>query len=281
MTAHQGFRAMHSDFLSIITARHCKRAFLAKPVARETLEAVLTAAAHAPSTRNSQLWQVAVVSGAAREALSRKLCDSFDRGVAPRLDYLARPARLERRVEERAASASAGLLRLKGIARDDEAGRRSHLRDNFRFYGAPVELIFHLPRDAAPGSFLEMGLFLQNVMLGLVACGLASCPQASVAGYADAIREVLGLGPDRLIVCGMAVGTMDESAPVNRYVPERAPLADYTQWFDEAAAEGDGAGDSGAGEGTAGQAAGTGARAAVAAARPRHRSLPGERGPRA
>ncbi len=267
----QGFSAMHSDFLSIITARHCKRAFLARPVPRETLEAVLTAAAHAPSTRNSQLWQVAVVSGAARQALSRKLCDCFDRGVAPRLDYLGRPAGLEQRFKERAAAAAAGLLSLKGVGRQDEAGRRSHLRDNFLFYGAPVELIFHLPRDAAPGSFLEMGFFCQNVMLGLVARGLASCPQASVAGYADAIREFLGLGPDRLVVCGMAVGYMDGSAPVNGYVPERAPLADYTQWFDEV--PGDSAGASGAGDSAPGDSS--------AGPRPGHRSLPGGRGPQA
>jgi len=69
-------------------------------------------------------------------------------------------------------------------------------------------------------------------MLGLVARGLGSCPQASVAGYSDAIREHLGWGPDRLIVCGMSVGYPDESAPVNRFTPERAPLSDFTQWLE-------------------------------------------------
>lgn len=226
--------AMPSELLSIIAARHCKRAFLPRPVPRETLAAVLTTAAHAPSTRNSQLWQVAVLSGAARDALSRKLCDDHDNGVEPRLDYVPRPENLPARYLERAAAASGGLLRLKGIARDDAAARRAHLRENFLFYGAPVELIFHLPHDAAPGTFLELGFFAQNVMLGLLCCGLASCPQASVAGYADTIRKHLGFGPDRLIVCGMAVGYMDEGAPVNGYVPERAPLADYTQWFEDA-----------------------------------------------
>jgi nitroreductase len=222
---------MHSELLSIIAARHCKRAFLPRPVPRETLAAVLTAAAQAPSTRNAQPWQVAVLSGAARDALSRQLCEDFDRGVEPRLDYESRPAAAVALFEQRAAAAAAGLLRARGIARDDAAGRRAHLRQNYLFHGAPVELIFHLPRNAVPGSFLEMGLFVQNVMIGLLSCGLASCPQASVAGYPNTIREHLGCGPDRLIVCGMAVGYADEDAPVNRYAPERAPLADYAQWF--------------------------------------------------
>ncbi|HLX09733.1 MAG TPA: nitroreductase [Thermoanaerobaculia bacterium] len=224
---------MQNELLSVITARHCQRAFLRRPVPRATLAAVLAAAANAPSTRNGQPWQVAVLRGAARDSLSRRLCEAFDGGVEPRLDYLGRAAALPEVFERRAAAAAAGLLLVKGIARDDAAGRRAHLRQNFLFHGAPVELIFHLAADAAPGTFFELGCFAQNVMLGLVACGLGSCPQASVAGYGDVVREQLGFGADRLIVCGMAVGYPDLAAPVNGYVPERAALADYTQWFDE------------------------------------------------
>jgi nitroreductase len=223
---------MDGNFLTIITARHCKRAFLDRTVPRTLLEGVLRAAAHAPSTRNGQPWAVAVLLGEAKEALARRLCALFDGDAPMQMDYASRPAELPAAHQDRAAAASAGVHAAKGIARDDQAGRRAHLRDNLRFYGAPAALIFHLPSNAAPGTFLEMGFFVQNVMLGLVACGLGSCPQASVTGYSDAIREHLGLGPDRLIVCGMSVGYPDESAPVNRFAPERAPLSDFTEWFE-------------------------------------------------
>jgi nitroreductase len=223
---------MDGDFLAIITARHCKRAFLDRKVPREVLAEVLRAAAHAPSTRNGQPWAVAVLTGEIRETLARKLCDLFDRGVPMRMDYASRPAELPPSHQERAEAAAAGVHQAKGIDRGDDAGRRRHLRDNLRFYGAPVAMIFHLPANAAPGTFLEMGFFVQNVMLGLVARGLGSCPQASVAGYSDAIREHLGLGPDRLIVCGMSAGYVDEAAPVNAFAPERAPLGDFVQWFE-------------------------------------------------
>lgn len=222
------------DFLAILTARHCKRAFLDRPVPRAILEEILTAAAHAPSTRNGQPWSVAVLTGEAREALARKLCGLFDRGEPARMDYASRPAELPPAHEQRARAAGAGVHAAKGIARDDDDGRRAHLRDNFRFYGAPVAMIFHLPANAAPGTFLETGFFVQNVMLGLVARGLGSCPQASVAGYAAAIREHLGWGPDRLIVCGMSVGYPDEAAAVNRFAPERAALGEVAQWLDQA-----------------------------------------------
>ena len=220
------------DFLSLIAARHCKRAFLDRPVPRAVLEGVLRAAAHAPSTRNGQPWSVAVLTGEARETLARKLCGLFDRDVPMRMDYASRPAELPPAHEERARAASAGVHAAKGIAQGDAAGRRRHLRDNLGFYGAPVAMIFHLPADAVPGTFLEMGLFIQSVLLGLAAVGLAGCPQASVAGYSDAIREHLGLGPERLIVCGMSAGYADEAAAVNAFAPERAPLEQYTQWLD-------------------------------------------------
>ena len=224
---------MPDDFLSIIESRHCKRAFLDKTVPRELLEEVLRAAAHAPSTRNTQLWRVAVLTGRSRDELARRLLLDFDSGAPIKPDYVNRPVELDPVTQERAQQNSVGLFALKGIARDDQAARRAHLRDNYRFYGAPVELIYHLGADAPPGTFLEMGFFLQNVMLGLVARGLASCPQFSVAAYSDTIREHLGFGPDQLIVCGMAVGYMDPSAPVNQYIPERAPLEDYARWFED------------------------------------------------
>ncbi|GAA4696569.1 nitroreductase [Phytohabitans rumicis] len=221
-----------TQFAAIATARHCKRAFLDRPVPREVLEQVLAVAGHAPSTRNAQPWRVAVVTGAARDALACRLRAEFDRGAPPRPDYRNRPDTIDAVTGERARIAGTGLLRALGIARDDEAGRREHLRANLDFHGAPAALIFHLPADAAAGTFLELGFFLQNTMLGLVACGLGSCPQYSVAGYPDVLRGALGLG-DRLVACGLAVGYPDPTASVNGFAPERAVLAEYVEWHDQ------------------------------------------------
>lgn len=220
-----------NGFAAVLEARHSKRSFVDIPVPRRTLELVFrAAAAGAPSSRNGQPWQVEVLCGDRRDELARALRDQFDRGVPPHPDYPGRPARVRPEAEARAREAGAGVLRAKGVERTDEAARRRHLRDNLGFYGAPVELILHLPADATPGQFMELGLFLQGVMLGLVACRLGSCPQFSVAGYPDTIRDVLGLGADRLIVCGLAVGHPDETAPVNGFHPRRARLSEYVRW---------------------------------------------------
>jgi nitroreductase len=217
-------------FVSILNARHCKRAFLDRPVPRGVLEQVLRAATNAPSSRNSQPWQVAVVSGEHKDALADRLCAEFDRGTPPRPDYSNRLDEPDQTTEARAREAGAGVLLAKGIERNDSEGRRNHLRDNLRFYGAPIEMIFHLPAKAPPGLFFELGFYVENVMLGLVASELGSCPQFSVAGYADTIRDELGLDADRLVVCGLAVGYPDESVSVNSFHPQRADLTDFVQW---------------------------------------------------
>jgi nitroreductase len=223
---------MSLDVLRAITARHCKRAYLDRPVPQAVLHEVLAAAAHAPSTRNAQPWQVVVLSGAARMRLADRLCAAFDAEVPARPDYVNRRPTPDPRESERAERAGRGLFEASGIARDDKQARRAHLRSNFQFHGAPVAMILHLPADAVAGTFLEMGFFLQNIMIGLVACGLGSCPQYSVAGYSECVRSELGLNADRLIVCSLAVGYPDPGAPVNAFFPERAGVTEYTRWLD-------------------------------------------------
>ncbi|MEA2370846.1 MAG: hypothetical protein QOH12_1240 [Solirubrobacteraceae bacterium] len=221
-----------ASFLEVITERHCKRAFLDRPVSRDVLEAVLRAAGHAPSSRNTQTWHVEILIGAARENLSQRLCASFDAELPRSPGYVNRPATMTPAQDERAKLAGIGLFAARGIARDDPAARRTHDRDNLRFYGAPAAMILHLPGNAEAGTFLDMGMFLQNVMLGLVAFGLGSCPQYSVAGYGSVIREELGLPADRVIVCGLSLGYPDTDAPVNRFYPARARLDEYATWRD-------------------------------------------------
>lgn len=230
---------MEDGFLSVISGRHCTRAFLDRPVPRATLERVLTAAGHAPSPRNTQFWQVAVVVGEARAELSRRLCAALDSGERYELDYPNRPEPMGAAHERRARAWGAAFYRAIGVDRDDPAARAEFERLNLCFYGAPVAMIFHLPANAVPGTFLEMGFFVQNVMLGLVSCGLGSCPQSSVARYGSVIRDFLGLGAGRLVVCNLSVGYADEAAPINRFFPRRAGLREYTRWYGPQPSSGD------------------------------------------
>ncbi len=219
-----------AEFLSVIYARHCQRAFTSETVSREMLEAILLAAGQAPSGKNSQPWHVTVVTGGKRDQLSSALCDAYDGGVKPKPDYDYSLMPGPEQWLARARNCGYSLFELKGIARDDIPARKAHGRENFEFFGAPVHMIFHLPAGSERGNFLDMGMFMQNVMLGITAHGLGGCPQFSVAGYADIVRLTLGLDPDQWIVSGLSLGYSDPHAKVNTFVPERLALKDFVSW---------------------------------------------------
>mgnify|MGYP002827929451 FL=1 len=217
-------------FLDIIAARHCQRAFLPDEVPRETIDNILATAANAPSGKNTQPWQVEIVTGEALQSLSSRLCKLFDAETPLSPDYAYDPDPKPPEFIARARACGHAIFSHKNIGRHDHAGRRAHVRRNFVFFDAPLLGIFHLPQGAARGNFLDLGMFMQNVMLGLVAHGLGSCPQASIAGYPGAIRECLGLDDSRVIVAGLAIGVPDQADPVNTFIPERLPLEEFVQW---------------------------------------------------
>lgn len=221
----------NNPILETIQARHSKRAYLAQPVPRELLETVLLSAADAPSSKNTQPWGVSVVSGQARNALSELMCSKFDQGESEEPDYIYHNEPLAPEFMQRARECGYGLFELKGIDRHDRRQRLAHNRENFTFFGAPVALFFHLPADAERGNFLDLGFFMQNVMLGLVSVGLASCPQFSMTSYSQTIRAFLGL-QGRILVSGLAVGYPDPEALVNTYVPPRLPMHEFVSWFE-------------------------------------------------
>lgn len=133
-------------------------------------------------------------------------------------------------MQQRESDYGAATFTHHEIDRDDEQARRNHRRRNFQFFDAPVELIFHLPRNAEAGNFLDMGCFMQNVILGLVAHGLGNCPQFSVASYSSIVHERLQWSEKRTIVAGMAVGYYDPEHRDNQFVPKRVELEDFCQW---------------------------------------------------
>jgi nitroreductase len=219
----------------MIGRRHCTRSFVDKPVDRDIIEAVLTAARGAPSSQDSQPWQVTVLTGKARDGLSAKLLEAHDAKAPNAADYVNRPPEKDtpQEMKDRMADWGTAFFDVYGLARDDVVGRYAQRAQNFKFFGAPVEMIFHLPKAVAAGTFLDMGLFIQNVLTGFQAYGIGCCPQYSVATHSPVVREYLGMGDFRIIVCGMAVGYPDPKAPINLFVPARAPLEDYVTFLDD------------------------------------------------
>ncbi|WP_293999173.1 nitroreductase [Sphaerotilus sp.] len=220
-----------------ITSRRSLRAFLPTPVPRETIEDILRVASRAPSGTNTQPWQVHVLTGAARDALcNRILAVHNDPAVAATHaeEYAYYPTQWQSPYIDRRRKVGWDLYRLLGLAKTDKPGMHRQHGRNYTFFDAPVGLVFTIDRVMQQGSWLDYGMFLQNIMVAARARGLDTCPQAAFTQYHRLIAEQLGLGAQEMVVCGMALGFADPDAVENTLVTERAPVSAFTRFHGEA-----------------------------------------------
>ncbi len=216
-----------------ITSRRSVRAFLATPLPRETIAEILDVAARAPSGTNTQPWKVHVLTGAAKERLTRDILAAYD-DPAERArhteEYAYYPTEWASPYIDRRRKVGWDLYGLLGIGKTDKAGMHAQHARNYRFFDAPVGLIFTIDRIMRQGSWLDYGMFLQNVMVAARARGLDTCPQAAFTQFHRIIEAQLGLAETEMVVCGMSLGWADRSAVVDALVTERAPSASFTRF---------------------------------------------------
>ena len=218
-----------------ITSRRSIRAFLPTPVPRETIEDILRVAARAPSGTNTQPWKVHVLTGAARERLSAAIRAAFD-DPAERArhseEYAYYPTQWQAPYIDRRRKVGWDLYGLLGIGKTDKERMHAQHGRNYAFFDAPVGLIFTIDRVMQQGSWLDYGMFLQNIMVAARARGLDTCPQAAFTQFHRIIAAQLGLGPDEMVVCGMSLGHADPAAIENTLVTEREPVAGFTRFHE-------------------------------------------------
>ena len=218
-----------------ITSRRSVRAFLPTPVAREDIEAILDVARRAPSGSNTQPWKVYVLTGESKARLSESVLAAYDH---PEVDTLHReeypyyPRTWIDPYQSRRRKVGWDLYGLLGIARADKERMHAQHARNFRFFDAPVGIIFTIDRVMEQGSWLDYGMFLEAVMVGARARGIDTCPQAAFTQFHRIIAEHLRLTDDEMVVCGMSMGYANPAAIENTLVTERAPVSDFTRFLD-------------------------------------------------
>jgi LAO/AO transport system ATPase len=212
-----------------ITTRRSVRAFLPRPVPRATIEEILAVASRAPSGTNTQPWKVYVLAGEAKDRLSRAVAAAYDAG-APQPEFHYYPTKWFEPYLARRRKIGWDLYGLLGIARGEKAKMHAQHRRNYLFFDAPVGLIFTIERDLELGSWLDYGMFLQNVMVAARARGLDTCPQASWMEFPRTVADELALPENEQVVCGMSIGYADPDAPENRLVTEREPVAGFARF---------------------------------------------------
>jgi len=218
-----------------ITSRRSTRAYLPKPVPRATIEAILAVASRAPSGTNTQPWQVHVLTGAAKLALSRDIVAAYD-DPAERArhieEYAYYPTEWVPPYIDRRRKVGWDLYSLLGIGKADKARMHAQHRRNYDFFDAPVGLVCTIDRVMRQGSWLDYGMFLQNIMVAARARWLDTCPQAAFTQFHRIIERHLGLSEAQMVVCGMALGHADPAAVENSLLTERERVSQFARFLD-------------------------------------------------
>jgi nitroreductase len=216
-----------------ILSRRSVREFLSTPVDLRVVSEILSVASRAPSGHNTQPWQVHVMTGDALQRVGALVLNTFndpEKRDSLRPGFDAYPPEWVPPFVDRRRRLGKDLYGLLGIEKGDRARMDEQMGKNFTFFGAPVGLMFTLHRFMVPGSIMDLGIFLQSVMLLARARGLDTCAQGAFAPFNSVLSEDLAMAPDEVVICGMAMGYADETATVNKLETHRDPVPAFCKF---------------------------------------------------
>lgn len=216
-----------------IATRRSIRAYLPTEVSRESIEEILDIARFAATGVNLQPWNVHVVSGKAKDRLCAAINEVNDNPALSEIhtdewDYY--PTEWISPYIDRRREVGWNLYGLLGITKGDK--ERMHVQHgrNYSFFDAPVGLLFTVNRVMQQGCLLDLGMFMQNIMIAARTHGLDTCPQAAFMKYHKIIHTELDLSANEMFVVGMSLGYADQEKIENTLMTKREGVASFTKF---------------------------------------------------
>jgi nitroreductase len=231
------------EFNDVIRARHSVRAFTDQPVSDDQLQALLNLAATAPSWSNTQPYQIAIARGKVLESLRQELPLRFDKLAELQKASMVKKALAWFRkdgipdgdfrpvvdypedLQPRRVATGRGLYELLDIGRQDKQARHEQMRDNFRFFNAPVAIFVFIHEGLGVYSALDAGIFLQNLMLAATDAGLGTCAQGALGLWRSPLEQHFQLPDNYKLLCGLSLG-YEADTRINQFRPDRQPLSE-------------------------------------------------------
>ena len=191
----------------VVRERYAARAFTNQAISKKTIVGILDTARHAPSGANIQPWRVYVVTGDAKRRLSAAVAQAHHEARdAHASEYTYYASVLPEPYHTRRADFGRIFYGSLEIAQSDMDGRLRQTAKNYDFFGAPVGLIITIDRRLERGSWIDLGMFLQNILVTAGARGLQTCPQETFSKYHTILRDHLPISSEEMVVCGVSIG---------------------------------------------------------------------------
>ena len=214
-------------------SRRSVRRFLPDLVSKDKINNILECSAFAPSGHNIQPWHVYVVEGRKKEAITNSILDSINDGSAKNFkqefDYY--PTEWFEPFVSRRRAVGFELYKLLDIGRDDFKARDKQMQENFHFFGAPVGMFITMDRRLATGTFMDVGMFIQSILVGARGEGLHTCGQVAFTKFHTLIADQLNFKENEMLVCGVSIGYEDTNAPENALRVKKLDYSEFTTFL--------------------------------------------------
>ena len=216
----------------LIESRYSVRSFLDKDVDFKKVKSILDTANSAPSGGNIQPWKVYVLGKNSKNELVTQALNNYDTGVQEDIEYEIYPKPLAEEYKQRRSQCAADMYDALSIARDDIDTRLKQVRENFKFFGAPIGMIVTIDKSFAQNGWGHVGMFLQNLWLTAINEGLGVCLQESWSIYPKTVKKVIDSPDNEMIWCGIAMGYPNNEDPINNYRTSRDSLDSFASFID-------------------------------------------------
>lgn len=215
------------ELVDAIYKRMSVRQFTDEPVADSVIRKMLADASRAASGGNVQPWRIYVVNG---ESMTRLREFLKTKPPVDEPEYEIYPSGLTEPYRTNRFELGEQMYATLGIAREDKEGRRKQFAHNNDFFGAPAAIFCYVDRQMGSPQWSDLGMFLQNFMLLAVDSGLGTCAQEYWSVRHKSITEFVGAPENEMLFCGVALGHVDESAPVNSLKSQRMPVEQFAKF---------------------------------------------------
>lgn len=215
-----------------IAQRRSVRAFKDTPLDEALIKEIFTKAQLAPSNCNTQPWRVSVVSGEARQRLEDAFVKLLMARSAPTTAFKPGDDDLKGVYRERQIDCAVQLFEAAGVTREDKLGRQMLGLQNWRFFGAPHAAFISMPLSMGETNALDVGIYLQTLMLLMTEAGVACCPQGALAHHPGPVKEIANIPDGYGIICGLSFGYADNASPLNQFPLGRAALNDTVEFVE-------------------------------------------------
>jgi nitroreductase len=212
----------------IMMSRFANRFYLNREVDLEVVTGILHAARYAGTGANVQPWRVYVTTGTVKTALADAISTAHKTAPGEHSsEYSYLPDPLPEPFASRRREFGSVFYGSLGIAPEDAVARAAQTERNCRFFDAPVGLVFTIDRRLEKGSWLDLGMFIQNIMLAAKARGLDTCTQEFLSRFHAIFRANLPIADEELVVCSMAMGFGDPQWAKQRPQMPKAAIEEF------------------------------------------------------